>query len=502
MNKLFLRHDDSHSLIIIFLGWGFEPTSFAELYSPKSNILILSNYTGLSGSDIDEEICNYINGEWADFESECSEVVVIGWSFGVKVASSFLLNTQLPTTLCLAVNGTLHHIDDSRGIPEAIFNGTLVGLNERSFEKFKLRCAGSKERLKNLDRERSSSTRSIDDLRAELNWFASLTPFPSEQQTPIWDKVVVGMNDRIFPPQNQIESWKGYDVFTVEDLSHVPNFQQLIDSFIVNKSKVGNKFTSASASYSEHAISQRNTATKLYELFKGVFEKSSLKKGRAYKESDLSILELGFGDGMFTDCYFSSLINHSSRITLADICQSQASVIKKYESHLSSDTNVELIYEDAESRTFLSRYVAENSRDVIFSSSMLQWLNSPRNMLNRCALALKKDGIMALSYYGPGTFSEIQGTIGVGLKYPSVDWMQIIARESGLSIEICEVEQKTLLFNSPIEAMRHVKLTGVNALNESSSHNQTKFLLTNWPLDENGKAKLTFCSVYMVLLKK
>ncbi len=499
MNKLFLRHDGSHSLIIIFLGWGFEPESLADLYSPDSNILILSNYTGLSGSAIDSEIRDCITGEWKCFESECSEVVVIGWSFGVKVASSFLLNTKLPTTLCLAVNGTEHHIDDSRGIPEAIFNGTLVGLNEQSFEKFKLRCAGSNERLKTLERDdRSASTlRSIDDLRAELSWFASLAPFPPEGHFPIWDKVIVGMKDRIFPPQNQIASWQGYDVFRVEEMAHIPDFQRLIDSFIVNKSKVGNKFTTAGVSYSEHAISQRNTATKLYELFNDVFDRSSLKKVSAYRESDLSILELGFGDGMFTDCYFSSFVNHSSLITLSDICQSQVSVIDKYASH----HNVEFVYEDAESIAFLRKHVAENSRDIIFSSSMFQWLNSPRNMMNRCAVALKKKGIMALSYYGAGTFNEIQETIGVGLKYPSVNWILKIARESGLSIEICDVETKTMFFNSPIEALRHVKLTGVNALNDTSSHLQTKLLLNNWPLDENGKAKLTFCPVYIILSK-
>lgn len=108
---------------------------------------------------------------------------------------------------------------------------------------------------------------------------------------------------------------------------------------------------------------------------------------------------------------------------------------------------------------------------------------------------------MALSYYGAGTFKEIQETIGVGLKYPSVNWMQKIARECGLSIEICDVETKTMLFNSPIEALRHVKLTGVNALNDTSSHLQTKLLLNSWPLDENGMAKLTFCPVFIVMSK-
>lgn len=501
MNKLFIRHDDSHSLIIIFLGWGFEPNSFSNLRKSGSNILILSQYNGLSGAEIDREITDFVKHEWKSFESDCSEVIVIGWSFGVKIAASFLEITELPITLCLAVNGTEHHIDDIRGIPKAIFDGTLDGLSERSFEKFRLRCAGSRDLLNSLIGDVKSTTTSVEDLRSELEWFATLTPSPSERQLPIWDKVVVGMNDRIFPPQNQIASWNGFDLFQVDGMSHIPDFQWLIDSFIVSKRKVGDKFTIAGDSYSEHAQSQRATAKKLYDLFSDLFEKSQLRNSDKFRDGKLSVLELGFGDGMFTDFYFNSIKESSELITLSDIRCSDVAVARKYSSQIGADHLVEFVYGDAESVAFLRKILVKGSRDIIFSSSMFQWLNSPRNLLKNCSCALKKDGMIALSYYGPGTFKEIQETIGAGLKYPSLQWMQRIALGCGLRVDVAETDQITMLFDSPTEALRHLKLTGVNALDESSSHKQTRYLLNNWPLDESGKAKLTFCPVYLILSK-
>lgn len=133
---------------------------------------------------------------------------------------------------------------------------------------------------------------------------------------------------------------------------------------------------------------------------------------------------------------------------------------------------------------------------------MFQWLNSPKTMLERCANALRDDGVIALSYYGPGTFKEIQETVGTGLKYPSAEWMERIAKECDLDIAILEKDTETLSFDSPAEALRHLRLTGVNALPGIPSPSRTRYLLENWPLDSEGKATLTFCPVYMILTKR
>lgn len=94
----------------------------------------------------------------------------------------------------------------------------------------------------------------IERLRDELEWFGSLTPAPALRDNAIWDKVVVGEEDRIFPMANQLNAWEGYDVFTVAGMAHIPDFQWLIDTFIVDKAKVVDKFATASQTYTTNAV--------------------------------------------------------------------------------------------------------------------------------------------------------------------------------------------------------------------------------------------------------
>ncbi len=502
MDKLFLRHDNSHSLLIIFLGWGFPPESFAGINKPGFNILLLSRYRGLSGSDIDREIAETIRTEWKDYERDCGEVIVIGWSFGVKAASAFLASTKIPVTLCMAVNGTEHHIDDSRGIPYSIFNGTLNGLSENSFAKFRLRSAGSRDLLAKLDAKASTVTIDIEDLRDELRWFASMSTSTSDICRSIWDKIIVGMDDRIFPPENQITSWEGHDIFTIKGMPHVPDFQWLIETFIIDKRKVCDKFSMAGLTYSRNAVIQHASARKLYDRFISVFDTCRLKSSAAYNASQMSVIELGYGDGTFTDLYIKDFITSCRLVTLTDISPSPDTDTLKYSSITDKNHIVEIIHDDAESIGFARECLSDKSRDIIFSSSMFQWLNSPKTMLERCANALRDDGVIALSYYGPGTFKEIQETVGTGLKYPSAEWMERIAKECDLDIAILEKDTETLSFDSPAEALRHLRLTGVNALPGIPSPSRTRYLLENWPLDSEGKATLTFCPVYMILTKR
>ncbi len=94
MEKVFLGDTGHNSLIILFLGWGFSPDSFAGIRKPGFDILSVRGYEGLSGNMIDEEIRAFLK----ERDSAYSEVVVIAWSFGVKAAAAFLENTTIPVT--------------------------------------------------------------------------------------------------------------------------------------------------------------------------------------------------------------------------------------------------------------------------------------------------------------------------------------------------------------------------------------------------------------------
>lgn len=501
MNKIFIHEESADSLIVVFLGWGFPPGSFAGLRKRGSDILLLAGYEGLNGERIEQEIRESVGGVTGP-EPLYSEIVVIGWSFGVKAASMFLSVTRITVTMRLAVNGTEYHVDDLRGIPEQIFDGTLSGLSERTLEKFRLRCAGSRENLAKLFADGRGDSR-IEELRGELEWFGSLPRVPENGERSIWDKVVVGMEDRIFPPQNQLAAWEGYDVFSIQGMGHVPDFQWILDNFVVDKRKVCDKFATASLTYTNNAFAQHVTALKLYDRFMSVFHRSAINGGGLGRKLD--ILELGYGDGTFTRLYAPNLMGSCRTLMLSDILETPSDSGLMDFLHgcdNGGQATVKVLNMDAESAGFAKKCLVEESYDLILSSSMFQWLNSPAMMLRRCAVALRHCGIIAVSFYGPGTFREIYETVGTGLKYPSPEWMKKIAIECGLDIEVCIAESETILFSTPADALRHIKLTGVNGLPGAASPVKARRLLERWPLNVDGKAPLTFIPVYMVLSKK
>ena len=73
---------------------------------------------------------------------------VIAWSMGVWAASQAIGSMGLEVNSAIAINGTTHPIDDSKGIPQAIFQGTLDGLNDATLKKFQRRMCGSTESYK------------------------------------------------------------------------------------------------------------------------------------------------------------------------------------------------------------------------------------------------------------------------------------------------------------------------------------------------------------------
>ena len=119
MNQSFATPPSNQRLILIFLGWGMDAAPFSSLSKPGYDIMLLSDYSGFRPDEdtdlLAASICNY------------QEIVVMAWSFGVRIAADFLAGwrRKLPITRAVAINGTTEHISDSCGIPLRIFQGTL-----------------------------------------------------------------------------------------------------------------------------------------------------------------------------------------------------------------------------------------------------------------------------------------------------------------------------------------------------------------------------------------
>ena len=214
MKHVFLRQSEGASgLLLFFSGWGAEPCMFREGATDESaayDILMLWDYRDMS---FDARIL-----------SGYKEVRVLAWSMGVWAAGQVLSRPGLngcANGMRLAVNGTPFPIHDRMGIPEAVFDGTLDSLSERSLGKFRRRMCGSTQALEQL--LSCGLTRSTEELREELSAIREAVRHGADHDADTSSPfhAVIGSGDLIFPAANQTEAWKGLDVpVSLLDIPH------------------------------------------------------------------------------------------------------------------------------------------------------------------------------------------------------------------------------------------------------------------------------------------
>lgn len=191
MKQIFLIHEHHPRLLLFFAGWGADETPFRDYRPADSDFLLCYDYRTL---DFDPSSLDAY-----------TDIRVVGWSMGVWAASQVMARYPLPVSRRIAINGTPFPIDETCGIPPAIYQGTLEGLTDVSLHKFLRRmCADNTAFRAFLQR---TPRRPLEELREELaaiaRQYASLPP-----STRPWDLAVTGSNDRIIPPANQLNAWR------------------------------------------------------------------------------------------------------------------------------------------------------------------------------------------------------------------------------------------------------------------------------------------------------
>ncbi len=234
MVQHFIIHEHTPRLLLFFAGWGADATPF-QMYRPKgSDFLICYDYRTLA---FDVTCLN-----------EYSEINLIGWSMGVWAASQVMVNFvnrsrketySFRMGRSVAINGTPYPIDDYRGIPTAIYNGTLEGLTGASLHKFLRRmCADAKAFRKFLE---VTPRRPLEELRDELIAVKVLQKCEqgekSKESCFQWQQAVVGKEDRIIPPKNQLQAWREMGTPVIEtDNTHYEQslFQYYLQDIWIN----------------------------------------------------------------------------------------------------------------------------------------------------------------------------------------------------------------------------------------------------------------------------
>ncbi len=408
-----------HRLILIFAGWSTDTSLYASIKKKDWDVAIVSDYLTL------------------DFSSEIlktySTIYLYCWSLGVWAASNVI--DQKYITRAFAINGTEHPVSDIHGIPKKIFQGTAETLSDRNLLKFRKRLLGQEyaDRLPELEKCNSSIKKLSDELFAIMK----LSDSPNFSHIR-WERVYIGREDKIFPPQNQKRAWEAIQFRCKEicflNAPHYIDLQEIVNATIPDLEKMGRRFYTSSSSYDNNAIAQTQIAKKLTELI---------------QLSDLSpnpnILEIGQGTGLFTRLY-SKKIN-PSKAEFVDIYPTARFGIAPEEIYHVCDAEQWLEYNNS-------------TYDLILSASTIQWFRNSKRFFQRTSQLLNSEGELICSTFLPGTLDLFDNVRPSPMLYPTTGELEQMIKEffGEVYLEELKVELK---FNNVKDALMHLKATGV-----------------------------------------
>ena len=178
MKWRFYPGEDSSVLCVFYAGWGMDEHPF-EHCAGQRDTLIVWDYTDLSP---------------LDFPFDNRPVALVAWSMGVWAATQTFPTDHLISAT--AFNGTPYPIDDTRGIPPAVFDATLAAHSANGLARFQRRMCGGAAAM-NLFLQRAPR-RTVEDLGTELAALGSAIRTRPPRPFP-WTCAIGCTGDKIFP---------------------------------------------------------------------------------------------------------------------------------------------------------------------------------------------------------------------------------------------------------------------------------------------------------------
>lgn len=247
----------------------------------------------------------------------------------------------------------------------------------------------------------------------------------------------------------------------------------------LNKTEIKRCFEQALAFYDHQAKAQQHINRRLIKLLQS-------------KRSDFTnILEIGCGTG-----HFSQLLQHHFRAKhwlFNDLCD----VGTLLSTRLSFP--YQFVQGDAEQLNFGGQF------DLIASASSVQWFTEPQRFLIKIKSVLASNGLLLLSTFTPDNLAEIRQLTGIGLNYPSLenwlDWLEKDFRLLHIENELIE-----LAFSSPLEVLKHLKESGVTAVNRQAwTKRQLRYFCEQYQQNytiNDSQVKLSYTPLYILAQAK
>lgn len=251
---------------------------------------------------------------------------------------------------------------------------------------------------------------------------------------------------------------------------------------MINKAEIEFRFSKSIESYDENAFAQKLIIEHLMALLR---THAPLAVSR--------ILEIGCGTGLLTEQLCLQWKN--AELIINDLVNGMCCKAAE-RCQLTSES---CIAGDIETVPLNGKF------DFIVSASTFQWLAHPAETFNRLASHLHTDGLLVFSTFGKDNLIELKTITGNGLVYRSIDEMTSLLTSS-FDIIHTEENRYRLEFDAPLEILKHIKSTGVNAtnpiqmwtrkrLNEFTEEYSTRF-------QNKDKYPLTYHPQYFICRKK
>ena len=205
----------------------------------------------------------------------------------------------------------------------------------------------------------------------------------------------------------------------------------------MNKNLIHNRFAKCLDSYDNNAKIQKRMAEKLFCYIENKHPKK--------------ILEIGCGTGFLTQIINKNLVFEKYiAIDLVENCDVFISRI---------NPNIKFLVADIEN------FIKENNEhfDLIISNASLQWVENFENVINILKSRITPEGEFVFSTFGKENFREIYHITGTSLNYFSTNELQ-----NRFPNSLIESEIHIMAFDNPKEVLRHLQLTGVNAIENTS----------------------------------
>ena len=253
---------------------------------------------------------------------------------------------------------------------------------------------------------------------------------------------------------------------------------------MLNKDKIARCFRQAMATYDLHATAQRQVSARLLTL-----------AGKIPAISYERVLEIGCCTGMLTQ-----MLCRQQRVETLFLNDLVADFAASVLARISEDRmpRLQSFFGDIETLQLPDRLT------LVVSNATFQWLADLPGFLHRLAQALREDGFLVFSVFGPGTLKEFTELTGVGLDYRTPEQIAGLMERDFILEEIM-TDQDRLVLATPRDVLHHLRATGVggvrdyrwtkSGLRRFEQEYRTRFAVT-------GGVAVTYTSTCFVARKK